>query len=205
MTTTADRTIPALRGGHDAMAGLVSERTPAQLSGSSGASEWSIAQVFSHLGSGAEIGLAVLEAALNGQPGPDGAVDSRSGTGGTRWTPWSRPRPSCKANEALVSRYEGLEELGSEPTSGSIWGSCPEPVEVCDRRRFPAERVHPAQLGCRGGPRPGSGTWHRTRSSCCWTSRRTCSAGWVGRRDPRRQERCGGSRDRRIQQELSAW
>ena len=45
---------------------MVSELCPGSADRPSGASEWTIAQVLSHLGSGAEIGLAVLEAALDG-------------------------------------------------------------------------------------------------------------------------------------------
>jgi hypothetical protein len=33
--------------------------------------EWTIAQVFSHLGSGAEIGLAILKAGIMQEPGSD--------------------------------------------------------------------------------------------------------------------------------------
>jgi uncharacterized protein (TIGR03083 family) len=73
MTTLADRTIAALRAIHDDLAGLVTGLTDEQLATTSGAVEWPVAQVLSHLGSGAEIGLATLSAAASGTeaPGPD--------------------------------------------------------------------------------------------------------------------------------------
>ena len=129
MTTTADRTIAALRGGHDAIAGVLSELSPAQLNGPSGASEWSIAQVLSHLGSGAEIGLAVLETALNGEPRPDGQFNQ------SVWDRWNamdaveQAESFVKADEALVSRYEGLD-AGQRSDVRIDMGFLPAPVDV---------------------------------------------------------------------------
>src|SRR5689334_14418764 len=73
MTTLAARTIAALRREHDSLAGLVSTLSPEQLTGPSGATEWTIADVLSHLGSGAEITLAGLRAGSGEAeaPGPD--------------------------------------------------------------------------------------------------------------------------------------
>ena len=76
----------------------------------SGASEWSVAQVLSHLGSGAEIALAGLQAAAAGtdRPGQDfnlGVWD--------RWnamTPRQQADGFLTANEALVSAYENLDD-----------------------------------------------------------------------------------------------
>ena len=71
MTTLADRTIAALRGTHDQAAAHVRElsmttssRTPPAPPG------WPVAQVLSHLGSGAEIALAGYRAALAGTAPP---------------------------------------------------------------------------------------------------------------------------------------
>ena len=63
MTPTADATISALRSTHDELAAVVRDLDDEQLLAPSGASEWPVAQVLSHLGSGAEIGLATLRAA----------------------------------------------------------------------------------------------------------------------------------------------
>lgn len=66
MTSLADRTITALRSTHDELAPLVAGLTEEQLRATSGASEWTVAQVLSHLGSGAEITQAGLRAAVDG-------------------------------------------------------------------------------------------------------------------------------------------
>lgn len=73
MTTLADRTIAALRTTHDDLAALVPNLSDAQLAATSGAAEWPVAQVLSHLGSGAEIALATLSSAVagTGAPGPE--------------------------------------------------------------------------------------------------------------------------------------
>lgn len=68
MTSPADRSILALRATHDELAAVVTDLSDEQLTGHSGASEWTVAQVLSHLGSGAEISLATVRAALGTAP-----------------------------------------------------------------------------------------------------------------------------------------
>jgi uncharacterized protein (TIGR03083 family) len=60
----------ALRATHDELAAVVTALSDEQLAERSGAAEWSVAQVLSHLGSGAEIALATLRAALAATPAP---------------------------------------------------------------------------------------------------------------------------------------
>ena len=108
MTSLADRSIAALRANHDDLAALIPDLTDDQLTGSSGASEWSVAQVLSHLGSGSEIGLATLTAALSGADAPDG--DFNQGV----WARWNAMTPQDQAaglvehNAALVAAFEAL-------------------------------------------------------------------------------------------------
>ena len=71
MSTLAASTIAALRHEHDTLEAFVSALSSDQLSGPSGASEWSVAQVLSHLGSGSEISLATLRSALGEGDAPD--------------------------------------------------------------------------------------------------------------------------------------
>jgi len=73
MSTLADRTISALRGNHDQLTVRVSGFDEEDLARQSGSSQWDVAQVLGHLGSGAEIALAALQAAMAGQetPGQD--------------------------------------------------------------------------------------------------------------------------------------
>ena len=63
MTELVDRTIAALRTNHDTLATLVPGLTDVALGGPSGASEWTVAQALSHLGSGAEITVKPIETA----------------------------------------------------------------------------------------------------------------------------------------------
>src|SRR3954471_20240250 len=83
MTTPADRSIAVLRATHDDLAALVPGLTDEQLTGLSGASEWTVAQVLSHMGSGAEIGLATLERALAAGPAADPGFNQ------SVWDRWS--------------------------------------------------------------------------------------------------------------------
>src|SRR3954470_21277579 len=55
MNTLVDGTIAALRANHDVLAELVPTLSEEQLMSASGATEWTVAQALSHLGSGAEI------------------------------------------------------------------------------------------------------------------------------------------------------
>src|SRR3982750_1103366 len=73
MTSLADRVIAALRSGHDDLCAYVTHLDEKDLAGPSGAGEWDVAPVLSHLGSGAEITLAALDRALSGGgSAPDG-------------------------------------------------------------------------------------------------------------------------------------
>ncbi|WP_051801228.1 maleylpyruvate isomerase N-terminal domain-containing protein [Streptomyces sp. NRRL F-525] len=76
---------------------------------SGGGAERDVSEVLSHLGSGAEINLAVLEGALNASGSPD-AEFNQSVWG--RWddkSPVERAEDFGTANEALVSRFESLD------------------------------------------------------------------------------------------------
>ena len=68
--TLTDRTIAAIRHTHDHLADAAASLTEEQLTGPSGASEWTVADVLSHLGSGSEISRYTLLKAL----GDDGAT-----------------------------------------------------------------------------------------------------------------------------------
>lgn len=111
MTSLAIRAIDALRQEHDALVSVASALTDDQLSGPSGASEWSVAQVLSHLGSGAEITLASLRAEL-GEGDAPGEDFNRS-----VWDRWDAMTPAeqraayLESDERLV---EALEALTSE-------------------------------------------------------------------------------------------
>src|SRR5215471_10824135 len=60
--------IAVLRRSHDRLASLAEALSEDFLTHISYADAWTVAQVFSHLGSGAEISLLMLEGALGGPP-----------------------------------------------------------------------------------------------------------------------------------------
>lgn len=97
MTSPADATIAALRSNHDELAAVVRTLSDAQLTLPSGASEWTVAQVLSHLGSGAEISLAGLRAATGDAPPP--ADDFNRSV----WDRWDAMSPREQADGFLVS------------------------------------------------------------------------------------------------------
>ena len=129
MAARADQIIDALRSGHDYLTAVVRGLATADLGRPSGASEWDVSQVLSHLGSGAEIGLATLEGALSGT-GPKGMDFNKS-----VWERWDGMSPVDRAegfltsNEALVRAYEDLDAR----TRGELridLGFLPPPVDV---------------------------------------------------------------------------
>lgn len=129
MTSRTDQTISALRTGHDALVAFVAGLGPDDLTRISGASEWTVAQVLSHLGSGAEIGLNTLEGALAGT-GPGGMDFNK-----TVWARWDGSSPAEQAanfpaaDERLVARYEGLDER-TKADLRIDFGFLPMPVDV---------------------------------------------------------------------------
>jgi uncharacterized protein (TIGR03083 family) len=108
METSPDPWIDALRHSHQRLQAVAGPLDVDQLRQRSYASEWSIAQVLSHLGSGAEIFDLFLEASLTGQepPGRDAFVPV--------WDVWNAKDPQAqatdglRADEAAVQRFESL-------------------------------------------------------------------------------------------------
>jgi uncharacterized protein (TIGR03083 family) len=116
MTDRADETIKALRSRTEDLATMVRDFTADDLARPSGASKWDVAQVLSHLGSGAEITLAGLNGALDGTGNPGGDFNQSVWA---RWDALSREEQAegfLSANETLMRRYEGLDE----PTRKSL-------------------------------------------------------------------------------------
>ena len=107
--------IATLRNSHDRLASLVSPLTPEQLRGPAYPTEWSIAQVLSHLGSGAEISLLNLPAALGqGEPVDRDAFPPI-------WDAWNAKSPDDQAADGLSSdeKYvRALEQLSDDDLAG---------------------------------------------------------------------------------------
>jgi uncharacterized protein (TIGR03083 family) len=106
--TDATPWVRAVRASHDRLAGLVAGLDGDGLRAQSFDTEWSIADVLSHLGSGAEINLLYVNAGADG-----GEPPSREAFPGI-WDTWNARSPeeqaarSIEANEALVTRIESL-------------------------------------------------------------------------------------------------
>jgi uncharacterized protein (TIGR03083 family) len=101
--------IGALRHSHDTLRALAEPLDVGQLQRRSYATDWSIAQVLSHLGSQAEIFGLFLDAGLSGQdpPGRDAF--------GPIWEAWNARSPrsqaadALRADKAVVERFESLD------------------------------------------------------------------------------------------------
>ncbi|HEX4813229.1 MAG TPA: maleylpyruvate isomerase family mycothiol-dependent enzyme [Nonomuraea sp.] len=138
--TDADKMIAALRTEHDRLAGLVSTLGDERLAGPSGAAEWDISQVLSHLGSGAEIAASALDAAFDGRPAP--GRDSWQAIW-DRWDAMTRRERAdgfLRANAYLTVRFEGLDEKARETLRIDL-GFLPEPVDVATAARFRLNEV----------------------------------------------------------------
>lgn len=128
MPDSVDRAIASLRTHHDRLAEVVGTLTTEQLSGPSAASEWTIAQALSHLGSGAEIFLPRYAAGIAGEEAPEG--DNQA-----VWARWDASSPDEQASgflehdERLVAL---LEELSPEQRAGLTidLGFTPEPAPL---------------------------------------------------------------------------
>ena len=115
MESSARVWIDALRGSQQRLASLVGTLTPEQLRGQSYDTEWSIAQVLSHLGSQAEIAQAGLDRVLAGAD-PLTLDDFRR-----IWAVWDARDPDEQAALSLAAdaRYvASLDGLSDEQLDG---------------------------------------------------------------------------------------
>jgi uncharacterized protein (TIGR03083 family) len=122
METQPTAWIAALRDSHDNLVGLVEPLGRDQLLERSYASEWSIAQALSHIGSQAEIFTLFLDAGLRGAdpPGPDAFPPI--------WDAWNARSPQEQAHDALrvdaalVERFEALDPEQREGLRLQLFG-----------------------------------------------------------------------------------
>jgi uncharacterized protein (TIGR03083 family) len=104
MELTPGPWIDALRQSHDRLRDNVEPLDAEQVQQPSYASEWSIAQVLSHLGSGAQIFGLFLDAGLSGAEPPD------RDTFPPIWEAWNTRSPQAQAADGLAAD-RGLVEL----------------------------------------------------------------------------------------------
>lgn len=133
--TNADAMIAALRSGYDELATLVRGLSDEDLAKPSAAAEWDVSQVLSHLGSGAVITAARLQATLD-QKEPAGQDFNRS-----VWDRWDsmgrreRADEFLTENEALTQLYESMSPSVREELRIDM-GFLPAPVDVATAARF---------------------------------------------------------------------
>jgi uncharacterized protein (TIGR03083 family) len=132
--------IAALRNSHERLASLVGAMSEEQLTGQSYDRDWTVAQVLSHLGSGAEIALLMLEATLAGQPMDRDAM-------APIWDIWNAKTPQQQAadclpaDEAHVKRLEGLTDAELDGISADFFGMKLDAAGLC-RMRLSEHAVH---------------------------------------------------------------
>jgi uncharacterized protein (TIGR03083 family) len=102
--------VVALRRSHGNLRALVEPMSPKDLVGPSYDRDWTIAQVLSHLGSGAVIGQLGLDAALAGAPAPEFAQFQAV------WDEWNAKDPQAQAldclrvDEAYTAAWEAVPD-----------------------------------------------------------------------------------------------
>ena len=127
MTDLLDRVIAAIRLNHDTLVALVPNLDEEHLTGPSGASDWTVAQVLSHLGSGAEIGRKPIARAAGE------AVDEEDNQ--SIWARWDASSPIDQTaafvqhDSAYLDTVEGLSEEQRATLTVDL-GFLPEPVPL---------------------------------------------------------------------------
>jgi uncharacterized protein (TIGR03083 family) len=155
MTSLADQVIAALRSGYDDLAAYAAQLTQDDLTAPSGASEWNVSQVLSHLGSGAEISQATVERARTraGSP-PDGFNQGV-------WARWDAMGPIAHrdafiaANGELVEVYESLTEDERRDLRIDL-GFLPAPVSVAEAGRMRLNEFTMHAWDAKVGPDPSA-------------------------------------------------
>jgi uncharacterized protein (TIGR03083 family) len=107
--------IGILRNSHDRLAALVQPLGPDELRAQSYDSDWTVAQVLSHLGSGAEIATLNLSSALGGHGTMDPAAFQPI------WDAWNNRSPDDQAADCLTwdeRNVSRLEQLTDEQLAG---------------------------------------------------------------------------------------
>jgi uncharacterized protein (TIGR03083 family) len=114
--------VAALRASHDRLASLVQGLSPEQIRAQSFCDEWSVAQVCSHLGSGAEFGVDWIDAAVaHREPASPETFPAV-------WDRWNNSTPEQQVaqcldwNETLVHRYEALSDAELAAAQVNLFG-----------------------------------------------------------------------------------
>jgi uncharacterized protein (TIGR03083 family) len=115
--------LAALSSSHQQLADLISPMSDAEVASPSYASEWSIAQVLSHLGSGGEIFEMFLEAGLDGTPVPEFARFQEIWDEWNAKTPHDQSHDGVRSNAAFLARVRGMDATQREAWQLEMFGS----------------------------------------------------------------------------------
>ncbi|WP_066360986.1 maleylpyruvate isomerase family mycothiol-dependent enzyme [Herbidospora mongoliensis] len=132
-----DQATKILRSTYDELAAQVRAFAPEDLVRQSGAADWDVSQVLSHLGSGAEINLLALEGALNGTGAPEGDAIRAIWARWDAMSPVERANAFLDANENHIGRLEGLDPETRETLRIALWF----PSEPLDAEAFAGFRL----------------------------------------------------------------
>jgi uncharacterized protein (TIGR03083 family) len=102
---TMEDWLAAAVSSHERLSSLVGQLGPDEVAGPSYCTEWSIAQVLSHLGSGAQIFSLFLRAGLDGGPAP-GMPEFEP-----IWERWNAMSPAVQSAEGLVADRLFVDQL----------------------------------------------------------------------------------------------
>jgi uncharacterized protein (TIGR03083 family) len=97
--------LAALHDSHERLTGAVRDLQPGRATDQSYDTGWSIAQVASHLGSGAEIFSLFIDAGVRGEPAPDAETFQPI------WASWNAKAPTDQLTDALVADAELLDRV----------------------------------------------------------------------------------------------
>ncbi len=128
MSDLLDASIAAIRTNHDQLVKLVAGASAEDLKRTSGATEWTVADVLSHLGSGSELWQIKLDAGIRGVPVPE--VDNHK-----VWDRWNSLPPEEQASAfvehhgAIVTTLESLDASQRETVEVDL-GFLPAPVPL---------------------------------------------------------------------------
>jgi hypothetical protein len=142
--------LDALRSSVERLRNLAAPMTEQQLPGRAYPTEWTVAQVLSHLGSGAVITQRRLEDVLTGRETPDDFAPSG-------WDTWNAKSALAQREDALAADAELLARLQAvarqERNRFSRHGT--DVVRLRPIRGAAAQRARVPHLGRRGRGRPG--------------------------------------------------
>lgn len=135
MASETDVVFDSLHAGYDQLAPLVRSLTPEQLTTPIAPGEWTVFQMLGHIGSGAVITEATLEASIAGLPNP--GLEANKAI----WAVWDAKDPraaandSLAANEHLLARYDSLDAATRESLRIDL-GFLPAPLDVAGAASF---------------------------------------------------------------------